>query len=155
MVQKLAWWWLYGLKHVATFMIDNKLVVFWLNELLEYLVKTHRGGSNLTKKATVLPCRSVSGIFVRVHRGRRYCTSTLSQVALNVKRFQRIPSVGEAVSRRPLTIKAHVRYQGSSYGVCGRSCIGIEFFPSTLTLRCRHRSTQYSIRIYSPISDPI
>ena len=36
MVQLLAWWWLYGSKHVATF-TDNKLVVFWLN--FEYFNK--------------------------------------------------------------------------------------------------------------------
>ena len=38
MVQKLVWGWrLYESKHVATFIIDNKLVVFWLNLLWEYL----------------------------------------------------------------------------------------------------------------------
>jgi len=31
--------------HVAT-LIDNTIVVFCLNLLLEYLVKTHRDGSN-------------------------------------------------------------------------------------------------------------
>jgi len=30
-------------------LIDNKLVVFWLNLLPEYLVKTHRDGTNLKK----------------------------------------------------------------------------------------------------------
>jgi hypothetical protein len=35
-------------KNVAT-LIDNKLVVFWLNLLLEYFVKTHRDGSNKKK----------------------------------------------------------------------------------------------------------
>jgi len=34
MVQQLAWWWLFEAKYVAT-LIDNKLVVFWLNLLLE------------------------------------------------------------------------------------------------------------------------
>ena len=29
--------WLCESKHVAIFIIDNKLVVFWLNQLLEYL----------------------------------------------------------------------------------------------------------------------
>jgi hypothetical protein len=28
-----------SVKQVAMFMIDNKLVLFWLNQLLEYLVK--------------------------------------------------------------------------------------------------------------------
>jgi hypothetical protein len=37
MVHELAWWWLHELKHVAIFIIDSKLVVFWLNQLLEYL----------------------------------------------------------------------------------------------------------------------
>ena len=35
MFQELAWWWLYEPKHVATFMIDNKLIVFWLNQRLD------------------------------------------------------------------------------------------------------------------------
>jgi hypothetical protein len=30
MVQWLAWWWLCESKNVATFIIDNKLVAFWL-----------------------------------------------------------------------------------------------------------------------------
>ena len=38
MVQQLAWWWLYESKHVATFIIE-KLVVFCLNLLLEYLIE--------------------------------------------------------------------------------------------------------------------
>ena len=33
----MTWWWFHESKHVATFIIDNKLVVFWLNLLLEYL----------------------------------------------------------------------------------------------------------------------
>jgi hypothetical protein len=37
MVQWLAWCWLYGSKHVATFIIDNKLVVFWLEFILSNL----------------------------------------------------------------------------------------------------------------------
>jgi len=49
MVQKLAWWWILESKRVAT-LIDNKLVVFWLNLLLEYLVKTHLDGTNKKKK---------------------------------------------------------------------------------------------------------
>jgi hypothetical protein len=32
-VHDLAWWWLYESKHVAIFIIDKKLVVFWLNQL--------------------------------------------------------------------------------------------------------------------------
>ena len=36
MVQYLAWWWLYESKHVDT-LIDNKLVAFWLNLLLEFI----------------------------------------------------------------------------------------------------------------------
>jgi len=35
MVHELAWRWLYESKHVATYTIDNKLVVFWLNQILE------------------------------------------------------------------------------------------------------------------------
>ena len=34
MVQWLDWWWLYESKHVATLIFDNKLVVFWLNLIL-------------------------------------------------------------------------------------------------------------------------
>ena len=37
MVQYLAWWWLYELILVATFIIENKLVVFWLNLLSGYV----------------------------------------------------------------------------------------------------------------------
>ena len=37
MIKELARWWSYESKHVAIFIIDNKLVVFWLNQLLEYL----------------------------------------------------------------------------------------------------------------------
>ena len=35
MFQWLAWWWLYESKHVAT-LIENKLVVFWLNLFFGY-----------------------------------------------------------------------------------------------------------------------
>ena len=38
MVQWLAWWWPCVSKHVATFIIDNKLVVFWLKFILSNLV---------------------------------------------------------------------------------------------------------------------
>ena len=35
-------WWCYESKHVAT-LVDNKLVVFWLNLLLEYLSENASG----------------------------------------------------------------------------------------------------------------
>jgi len=35
---------------ITTFIIDNKLVVFWLNLLLHYLSEKYRDGSNLRKK---------------------------------------------------------------------------------------------------------
>ena len=36
MIQKLAWWWLYESKHVATFIIDNKISCVLTELNLEY-----------------------------------------------------------------------------------------------------------------------
>jgi hypothetical protein len=55
MVHGLAWWWLYESKHVATFIIDNKLVVFWLLYILSNLVK-HIGMAPIKKKKGLLRC---------------------------------------------------------------------------------------------------
>jgi len=63
MFQELAVWRLYESKHVATFMIDNKLVVYWLNQLLEYLVavgwqcngEAHKCNSTNLSTYTYLP----------------------------------------------------------------------------------------------------
>jgi len=38
MIQELAWWWIYESKHVATFMIDNKLDMFWMNRISEFFL---------------------------------------------------------------------------------------------------------------------
>ena len=43
MVKELAWWWLYESKHVAIYKIYNKLFVFWLNQILEYLSGNTKG----------------------------------------------------------------------------------------------------------------